>query len=384
MNIPSNFIKDASKLLSRIRYSRATLPVLTHVLATLDATGISLVVTDLDRWLETRTAIPAGADTPESFLIPPDVMKAMTRADKDTEIKAICRGPRKRLKLHLVMICGGIPVESCHPTLAVAEFPQHPVVDGAETIIPARTMESLAIVAGCASNDVTRYVLNGVHFNPDNGGQVVATDGRRLACAPAVVPPTPFTLPSGTVDVLGHPAFTGNDVHVRMWTVDEGEWISIRAGNHHLVSKRIEGDFPNYRQVIPAYTPELATFSPENRVTVIKWLRSLTDTQSGAHLSWEKKGHLTLSQRNESNGSSVLRVPVEIEGKPPLIAFHPRYLADALEIGATLCLVDELSPGICRNPNGRFCVIMPMRVTIAAPSNAESKESEATSQAAAA
>nr|MCU0749737.1 hypothetical protein [Akkermansiaceae bacterium] len=57
---------------------------------------------------------------------------------------------------------------------------------------------------------------------------------------------------------------------------------------------------------------------------------------------------------------------VEIEGKPPLTAFHPRYLADALEIGATLCLVDELSPGICRNPNGRFCVIMPMRVTLGA------------------
>lgn len=125
-------------------------------------------------------------------------------------------------------------------------------------------------------------------------------------------------------------------VDVRMWTVDEGEWISIRAGNHHLVSKRIEGDFPNYRQVIPSYTPELVTFSTDHRATVIKWLRSLTDKKSGAHLSWEKKGHLRLTQRTASDGSSVLRVPAEIEGKPPLIAFHPRHLADALEIGATL------------------------------------------------
>jgi hypothetical protein len=43
-----------------------------------------------------------------------------------------------------------------------------------------------------------------------------------------------------------------------------------------------------------------------------------------------------------------------------------RYLADALDIGSTLHLSDELSPGICRHPTGRFCVIMPMRVTIAA------------------
>jgi len=66
-----------------------------------------------------------------------------------------------------------------------------------------------------------------------------------------------------------------------------------------------------------------------------------------------------------------MQVPVEIHGKPPVIAFNPRYLADALEIGSTLCLSDELSPGICRHPTGRFCVIMPMRVTIPAGATRE-------------
>lgn len=94
-----------------------------------------------------------------------------------------------------------------------------------------------------------------------------------------------------------------------------------------------------------------------------------------------------LTQRSASDASAVLRVPAEIEGNPPPIAFHPRYLADALEclgrssgachprsaprmagvqrgqIGSTLCLSDELSPGICRHPSGRFCVVMPMRIT---------------------
>jgi len=45
------------------------------------------------------------------------------------------------------------------------------------------------------------------------------------------------------------------------------------------------------------------------------------------------------------------------------------------QIGSTLCLGDELSPGICRHPTGRFCVIMPMRVTIPAGSNAETTDS---------
>jgi hypothetical protein len=61
-----------------------------------------------------------------------------------------------------------------------------------------------------------------------------------------------------------------------------------------------------------------------------------------------------------------MRAPAEIEGSPPQIAFAPCYLADGLEIGGTLCLSDELSPGICRHPSGRFCVIMPKRITIPA------------------
>lgn len=364
MNIPSNFIKESTKLFTGMRLSRLTLPVLSHILATLDATGITLAVTDLDRWLQSRTDLPDGPNSPESFLIPQDAMKAMKQADRNSVIRVSCRGPRKHRELRLVMTCGGISVESTFPTIDASEFPECPTIDGEETTLPARTVESLGSIACCASNDVTRYVLNGVLFTPDDGGKLVATDGRRLGCTPAVVPPTPFILPNQTVDLLCHPVFAGKDAQVRQWKVEENEWISIRSGNHHLVSKCIEGSFPNYKQVIPAFTPELATFSPENRAAVIKWLRGLADTQSAVHLSWEKKGHLSLSQRSTSDAAAVLRVPVEIEGKPPLIAFPPRHLADALEIGPTLCLTDEVSPGVCRNHNGRFCLVMPMRVTI--------------------
>jgi len=93
MNIPSNYIRESIKLLSRIRHPRTTLPVLTHILATLDATGITLAITDLDRWLETRMDASPGPNEPEAFLIPPDAMKAMKQADKHTDIKIVCKGP---------------------------------------------------------------------------------------------------------------------------------------------------------------------------------------------------------------------------------------------------------------------------------------------------
>jgi DNA polymerase-3 subunit beta len=365
MNIPSNSIRESSRLLSRIRHTRSTLPVLTHVLATLDANGITFAVTDLDRWLEIRADSLHGPAEPESLLIPPDAMKAIKQADKNTNIRITCKGTRKQRELRIVMFCGGISVESRHPTLDVSEFPQRPAMDADEIQLPARTMESLAAIASCASNDATRYVLNGVFFTPEDGGRLIATDGRRLASAPAGVPPTPFILPNPSVAVLAHPDFTGGDAHVRLQKLDETEWISIRSGNHLLTSKLIGGTYPNFRQVIPHHAQELVSFSPDHRASLIRWLRGLPDHASAVNLSWEKKGHLTLTQHKSPDSTAVLRVPAEIEGTPPLIAFHPQYLAEALQIGGTLCLSDELSPGICHHPGGRFCVVMPMRVTIA-------------------
>jgi DNA polymerase-3 subunit beta len=366
MNIPSNYLRESSKLLTRIRHTRSTLPVLTHVLATLDAAGITLAVTDLDRWLETRMATAHGPYEPEAFLIPPDAVKVIKQADKNTDISISCKGPSKRRELRIIMTCGDISVESRHPTLDVSEFPARPNIDGKEIPIPSKTMESLATIAKCASNDETRYVLNGIFFTPEDGGRLVATDGRRMAYAPAEVPPAPFILPNPSVSVLMHPGFTSVDAHVRMQKLEETEWISIRSGNHHLMSKLIEGKYPNYRQVIPDKATELVTFSPAHRTSVIKWLRGLSDRISAVNLTWEKKGHLTLTQRTASDASAVLRVSVEIEGNPPSIAFNPRFLADALEIGSTLCLNDGQSPGICRHPSGRLCVVMPMRPTATA------------------
>ena len=107
----------------------------------------------------------------------------------------------------------------------------------------------------------------------------------------------------------------------------------------------------------------------DRRPGVIAWLRGLKAAGHRApsvRLDWKRGSLLRLTHRDSDGRSSFLEVPVEIHGKPPVIAFHPDYLADALEIGSALCLSDELSPGICRHPTGRFCVLMPMRVQIPA------------------
>ncbi|MEI6607827.1 MAG: hypothetical protein WCP35_21200 [Verrucomicrobiota bacterium] len=114
--IPVSAIIAARKLLTRIHFERLKLPVLTHVLATIDAAGLTLAVTDLDHWLETR--LPASIDRtlpdiPRS-LIPATALAAAARGDKGSSVQFECPAtadPEKPV-LKLTVACGKMPVES--------------------------------------------------------------------------------------------------------------------------------------------------------------------------------------------------------------------------------------------------------------------------------
>ena len=117
--------------------------------------------------------------------------------------------------------------------------------------------------------------------------------------------------------------------------------------------------------MIPHEFPADATIPETHRPAVISWLKSLDGRSPTVRLTGETPGHLTLTHWDSGTAHATIQVPVSISGEnqPPAISFGPRYLADALEIGSTLCLSDGLTPGGCRHPSGRFCVIMPCRFT---------------------
>jgi DNA polymerase-3 subunit beta len=369
VHIPSNTLREAKKLFARLKHLRCKLPVLNHVLLTAGQNGIELAATDLDHWLETRISDLPTDDA--CFLIPPAAMEAACRADKGTQVSFTPTGGKRSRELRLTLTSGGIQSTAVYPTLDPGELPSRPLTIGTETELPPSTLEGLAHVAGCASADTTRQILNGVLFTPEDGGRLVATDGKRLACCPATVPPQSFILPAAACYILGHPDFTADSATIT-WIDhkdEEKRRVAIRCGRHQLVSKPLVGNYPNYKQVIPSHAQELAVIPHDRKPGVIAWLRGLGKDQASVRLDWRKRGQLTLTHRDANGHSATMQVPVEIHGNPPVIAFNARYLADALEIGSTLCLSDEMSPGICRHPGGRFCVIMPMRVTIPAGTN---------------
>ena len=357
----------ARRLLTRLRFERLKLPVLNHVLATVDAAGLSLAVTDLDHWLETRLPAVIEPFAPGRFLIPADALKAAVRGNKRARAHFAFETTAEGTTLTLTVPCGGLNTVSIHRPVPAVDYPVRPVVEGRITALPRETFAALGTVAGCASTDATRHILNGVLFTPDDGGQLIATDGRRLAGAPVRFTGRQFILPNAAAHVLLHPDFATRDATLRQPDEDDDNndrttpYAGFRSGPHTLIAKEIDGVYPDYRQVIPREFLAEAVIPETHRPALIAWLRSIAGDRLSVRLSWENPGHLTLTREHPESNSATIRVPVTVTGTPPVTAFEPLFLASALEVGPVLRFIDGLSPLLASGPGGVFCVLMPMR-----------------------
>ncbi|MGB6221552.1 hypothetical protein [Haloferula sp.] len=366
IKIHAHDLKQAGKLLKRLPSHRSTLPVLTHIAAIAKFDTLSLVTANLDQRLETRIPLAEPISSPESLLIPPDAFRAAMKADKDSIVTIAAKGSRKSRRIHLHVTCKGIPIETQHPTANLDDFPELSQVEGPSTELPARTIEMLALVATCASKDATRIVLNGVHFTPEDGGLLIATDGRRLAGIPASVPSTDFILPNTAVHILGHPDFKSRPATVTMSENAESRMLCFQSGNHQLITRTQAGNYPAWKQVVPRGMVSSLTIAEERRAATLSWLRSLPTRDGTLTLRLKKRGVLQLIHGTKEGVAGTIEVPVIGTGKVPIVSVDPSYLATALAIAPTLWLSDEMSPVVARRPDGAFCVIMPLRVTHAA------------------
>ena len=232
--------------------------------------------------------------------------------------------------------------------------------------LPPRTIEMMTEVSRCASRDETRQVLNGVQFTPEDGGLVVATDGRRLAAAPAGVPTQAFVLPSPAVHVLGAKAFAGQSCRVTLWGAEEDEGerrVCFESDSHRLISRCIDGNYPNWKQVVPRDMVASVTIPEDRRKALMAWLRGLAGRDHSVLLTCRKRRELRFTQATADGNQASLSVPVEITGQPSPVAVNPAFLADALSIASCLWITDEMSPVVARRLDGALCVVMPMRIS---------------------
>jgi len=250
------------------------------------------------------------------------------------------------------------------------EFPKFPEVsmDRAITIGQAVFKKMLQRTVYAISEDSTRYVLTGLYMSFKDGNMhAVATDGKRLSVVKKEI-----SIPEGMEEAIIVPAKTVNEVMRSL--KEEGDVLISIVGNHVafkvsnilIVSRLIEGHFPDYGQVIPEKTDEKIIINREELLSAISRASIFTDEKSNSVKIKVSKNKLTLSSNIAEVGESKEEIDLTYEGKEILVAFNPSYLIDVLKTieneEVTLELSNSESPGVIRTNETFTYVIMPMRM----------------------
>lgn len=267
-----------------------------------------------------------------------------------------------------------------HFTLAGTAVEEYPTLPGAtpKKMIPIQAvvlsqMIDRTMYATCA--DETRYNLNGVYVEvlADVGKvRMVATDGHRLACVDRAVAEGLDDLPAGIIiprkGLAELKRLVDEEDADEIELGFEGNSGLARKGDVTLAMRLIEGEFPNYRQVIPKEPGRRLTVPTEPLVKALRRVHLLSSQQSHAVKVEVKEGHMAISTRNPDLGEAREELDVDYVGEEMEIGFNARYLIDALQaLGAkevALGLQDNLSPVQLRpaDDDESLAVVMPMRL----------------------
>lgn len=345
---------------------KSTLPVLSNFLLEAEKQQIKLSSTDLE--VGVSCFIKGEIAKEGSITIPAkrfgDIIRELPE-DKDIEIRAdeTNQISVKCGKSHFILM--GLP-KSDYPVLP--DFPEEKTFEVPKDVLRSMIRRSSFAV----STDETRYVLNGLYLNCEKGTmRLVATDGRRLA----------FVLREGIDKKIENkvivPTKAVNEVQRIISAEEKNDTVKIgvtenqvafRVDSVTIVSRLIEGTFPNYEQVIPKKHEIQIKLKTKEALSAVRQMALLvSDKASGIKFTFGKNT-LRITASAQGLGSGEAEMDVEYQGQVFEIAFNPAFLIDVLknmdENEVYFEMTNSLNPALIRPVNDKnyICVIMPMRV----------------------
>lgn len=353
---------EGLQMVQNVVSTRTTLPILSNVLLQAGEDGLRLTTTDLD--VGVRGSIEATVEKPGTTTLPArrlaTIVKELPASEIHVEVDSknvasIRSGPSFFKIL-------GLPEE---------EFPPFPEFADAKVFtIPQKDLkDGLKKTAYAISTDETRYVLNGILCTfKDNKLTLVATDGRRLALVEIELEfprsqEVEIIIPTKAVNELQR--LLGDEGDLKL-SVGENQ-VAFELNNCLLVSKLIEGNYPNYRQVIPSESKERVTLERETFLNSVHRVSLLASDKSNSVKLIFSKNNIDITANTPEVGEARESIPVQYKGKDLSIAFNPEFLMAPLRnLGndeVYLDLTDEMSPGVIKIPSPFLYVLMPMRIS---------------------
>jgi DNA polymerase-3 subunit beta len=367
LTIGKDQIINGLQAVQNVVSTRTTLPILSNVLLRAEGSRLELTATDLD--VSIVCAVEANVARPGATTLPVKRFFGIVR-----ELAA----PSVELEVDEKQACVITAGPSYYKIngLAAEEFPPLPrFAERKRVLMPQEKLKSMLRKTSFAiSTDETRFVLNGIFFSlRDHKVTMVATDGRRLALVDEEVDipaesDGEFIIPTKAINELNRLLVTNGQVEIRFTDNQAAFALQDEKGFAVLiVSKLIEGNYPNYRQVIPTETKERVTLGREELLHALRRAEIMTSEKSNSVKLSFTENNLTITANTPEVGEARESIAVNYKGPNLAIAFNPTYLMDPLKAldndEVYLELIDELSPGVLKI-NGPFLyVLMPMRMS---------------------
>ena len=352
---------------SRVASTRSAIQALSGVQLLASSPNSELRATDMDVGL--RVPLQAEVEREGVVVLPArlllDVVRSLPAAQASLELRAAEQD---------VELISGNAVFHIR-TLRTEDFPPFPEPEAASAVeLPAEAFISTALkVAGSASRDETRPVLTGILVSASERElRMVATDSYRLS-----VKQTTLETPLASAFEVNVPARALQEL-ARLVTHTEDDQLSVSVrqnqvlftlGRVILSSRLIDGQFPNYRQLLPETFEHELRIDGSELTEVVRRISLLAQKNAPLRLAFTS-GELTVSAQTPDVGEALESLPVAFAGEALEIGFNPEFLRAGLEAidqgDVLLKLISPLRPGLIEAADeSRFqYLIMPIRLNV--------------------
>jgi DNA polymerase III subunit beta len=339
------------------------LPVLAGIRAELAGDTLTLTGHDLELTIAVRVSEGVSGTSDGVAVLPARLVSDVVRSLPPGAVEVEVDGDQAR-------ITAGRSEFSLR-VFPVDEFPRVPEPAGeGVTLDAAELSAALRQVVPAASSDDARPILTGVLVTAEEGGlRLVATDSYRLAVRDLpgqsiLADGQSVLVPSRALNDLTKVLGGVGDLTLRLGERD----ASFEAGDVRLTTMLIEGDFPNYRGLIPQAHPNRLTVGREGLLEALRRVKLLAREATPVRLAMSAEG-LELVAVTQDVGQAHESLDAKFEGSELTVAFNPEYLVQGVEVlpGDEVLIetIDSLKPALARSPEHPefLYLIMPVRVS---------------------
>lgn len=341
--------------------ARTTVQILSGILLRAEGDALHLAATDLE--LSLRTSVEAQVGEGGSVVVPGRLLVELVRLLPESEVSLEHRVEENTLQI----TCG--PAEYRVRTYGVEDFPRLPELDSTtrHTVDAAPLLETIARVGRAASRDESRPVLTGILVRLEPGKLVMAaTDSYRLSVKETAiegdVPELEAIIPARALEELRRIAAGAEQIELG---VHENQ-VVFALGGVLLTTRRIDGQFPNYKTLIPETFEHEVSLPRDELLDVVKRTAVMAQRNAPLRLRFAE-GELTISAQTQDVGESTETLPAPFTGEALEIGFNPEFLRDGIESvtgdSVRLRLINPLRPGLIQGDGEDFqYLIMPIRL----------------------